>query len=87
MKFHDSGTSHRHTFFLKNRLAETTLIALETHKLQSEKVTGNKVVYVCTDNAPEFKSDVWATFLNENGIISSQGFNNNFNDRCLMKMD
>jgi len=27
MKFHDSGTSHRRTFFLKDRLADTTIEA------------------------------------------------------------
>ena len=69
MKFHNSGTSHRHSFFLKDRLANTTLKALKTYKLESEKVTGKKMVYVCTNNAPEFKSNAWATFFNENGTI------------------
>ena len=69
MKFHDSGTSHRRTFFLSNRLATTTLNSLESYKLESEKVTGQKMVYVRTDNAPEFKGTVWTTFFNKNGLI------------------
>jgi len=68
MKFHDSETSHWYSFFLKDRLANMTLEALKTYKLESEKVTG-KMVYVCTDNAPKFKSNAWAMFFNENGII------------------
>ena len=48
MKFHDSGTSHHRTFFLVNRLAETTLNALKTYKLKAEKVTGKEMVYVHT---------------------------------------
>jgi hypothetical protein len=69
MKFHDSGTSHRRSFFLKDRTVETMLNALKIYKLESEKVTGMKMVYVQTDNAPEFKGSIWATFLNDNGII------------------
>jgi len=69
MKFHDSGTSHQCTYFLKDRLANTTLEALKTYKLESERITGKKMVYICTDNAPEFKSGTWANFFNENGII------------------
>jgi len=69
MKFHDSGTSHQCTFFLGDRHADTTVSALKTYKLESEKVTGEKMVFVCTDNAPEFKGVVWATFFNENGLI------------------
>jgi hypothetical protein len=45
------------------------LTALKTYKLEAEKVTGKEMVYVCTDNAPEFKSKLWGMFFNENGII------------------
>jgi hypothetical protein len=69
MKFHDSGTSHRRTFFLKDRQAVTTLECLKTYKLESETVTREKMMYVRTDNAPEFKGNIWATFFNENGLI------------------
>jgi hypothetical protein len=69
MKFHDSGTSHRRTFFLANRLVETTLNALKIYKLEAERVTGKEMVYVHTDNTPEFRSNLWAGFFNENSII------------------
>lgn len=69
MKFHDNGSSHRKTFFLTNRLAETTLHALETYKLESKKITGKKMVFIRTDNAPEFKSKLWADYLKKNGLI------------------
>jgi len=32
-------------------------------------VTREKMMYVRTDNAPEFKGNIWATFFNENGLI------------------
>lgn len=68
MKFHDNGSSHRKTFFLTNRLAETTLHALDTYKLESEKITGKKMVIIRTDNAPEFKSKLWADYLKTSGL-------------------
>jgi hypothetical protein len=69
MKFHDSGTSYRRTFFLKDRLANTMLDAIKTYKLESEKITGKTMIYVCTDNAPKFKGTIWVNFFKENGII------------------
>ncbi|GLB45342.1 hypothetical protein LshimejAT787_2200050 [Lyophyllum shimeji] len=69
MKFHDNGSSHRRTFFLPNRLAETTLDALRTYKLESEKITGKVMVHIRTDNAPEFKSQLWTEFFREHGLI------------------
>jgi hypothetical protein len=69
MKFHDSGTSHCCTFFLKDRLANTTLDAIKTYKLESEKITGKTMTYVRTDNTPKFKGIIWANFFKENGII------------------
>jgi hypothetical protein len=69
MKFHNSRTSHCRTFFLPNRLAEMTLNTLTTYKLKAKKVIEKEMVYVYTDNAPEFKSKLWETFFNENDII------------------
>jgi hypothetical protein len=69
MKFHDSGTSHQHTFFLTDRLVNTMLDTIKTYKLESEKITGKTMIYVCMDNAPEFKGTIWANFFKENGII------------------
>ena len=68
MKFHDSGSSHRKSFFLKDRLAVTTLYALTTYKNGSEKVTGKKMIYIRSDNAPEFKSKLWEDYMRENGL-------------------
>jgi hypothetical protein len=53
MKFHNSGTFHQCLFFLKDRLAETTLEVLKTYKLESENITGKKMVYIHMDNASE----------------------------------
>jgi hypothetical protein len=50
MKFHDSGTSHRKTFFLKDRLATTTLYALISYKNVAEKVTGKQMIHIRTDD-------------------------------------
>lgn len=69
MKFHDSATSHRQTYFLANRLAETTLSALKSYKLQSERITGKTMVYIRSDNAPEFKSKLWSQWFKELGLI------------------
>jgi hypothetical protein len=69
MKFHDSGTSHQHTFFLKDQLVNTILDAIKMYKLESEKITGKTMIYVCMDNTPEFKGTIWANFFKENGII------------------
>jgi hypothetical protein len=69
MKFHDSGTSHRKTFFLKDRLATTTLYTLISYKNVAEKVTGKKMIHIRTDNAPEFKSKLWEDFMHEHGLI------------------
>jgi hypothetical protein len=69
MKFHDSGSSHRQSFFLKDRLATTTLYALTAYKNASEKITGKVMVHIRTDNAPEFKSKLWEDYMHENGLI------------------
>jgi hypothetical protein len=69
MKFHDSRSSHWRTFFLENRQAETTLDCLRTYKPELEKITAKKMVYMRTDNVPEFKGNTWAAFFNETGLI------------------
>ena len=69
MKFHDSGSSRRRSFFLKDRTADTVVNSLTLYKSQSESVTGRKMVYIRTDNAPEFSGSLWTTFCNENGIV------------------
>jgi hypothetical protein len=46
-----------------------TLDAIKTYKLESEKITGKTMIYVCMDNAPEFKGTIWVNFFKENGII------------------
>jgi hypothetical protein len=69
MKFHDSGSSHRRSFFLKDRTSNTVINSLNLYKSQSESVTGKKMIYIRTDNAPEFAGSPWITFCNENGII------------------
>jgi hypothetical protein len=69
MKFHDSGSSRRRSFFLKDRTANTVIDSLTLYKSQSESVTNRKMVYIRTDNAPEFSGSLWITFCNENGII------------------
>ncbi len=62
MKFHDSGSSRRKSFFLDNRLAETTLHAFITYRTKAEKITGKLMIYVRADNAPEFTSKLWADY-------------------------
>jgi hypothetical protein len=42
---------------------------LKTYKLESENITGQKMIYVHTNNVPEFKEIIWVTFLNDNSII------------------
>ena len=69
MKFHDSGSSRRRSFFLEDRTAETVVKSMKLYKSQSENVTGKRMVYIRTDNAPEFIGTLWTTFCNENGII------------------
>jgi hypothetical protein len=69
MKFHDSGSSHRRLFFLKDRTAKTVVNSLKIYKSQSESVTNKKMVYIHTDNTPEFSGSLWITFCNENGIV------------------
>ena len=69
LKFHDSGSSRRRSFFLKERTAETVVNSLAIYKLQSENITGRKMIYVRTDNAQEFLGILWTNFCNENGII------------------
>lgn len=68
MKFHDSGSSHRQSFFLKDRLTATTLYAFTIYKNVSEKITG-KVIHIRTNNAPEFKSQLWEDYMHVNGLI------------------
>jgi hypothetical protein len=69
MKFHDSGSSHRRSFFLKNRTADTVLDSLSLYKSQSESITSKRMVYIRTDNAPEFTGSLWTDFCKINGII------------------
>ena len=45
------------------------LNTLKTYKLQLEKVTGKVMVYVQTDNAPEFKGSLWTGYFTENGLM------------------
>ena len=69
MKFHNNGSSCRKTFFLDNRTAEMTLGVLKIYKLESGKVTGKLMVFIHTNNAPEFKGSLWAALFAENGLI------------------
>jgi Reverse transcriptase (RNA-dependent DNA polymerase)/gag-polypeptide of LTR copia-type/GAG-pre-integrase domain len=69
LKFHDSGSSRRRSFFLKDRTAEAAVNSLTIYKSQSENITGEKMVYIRTDNAREFLGELWMNFCNKNGII------------------
>lgn len=69
MKFHDSGSSHHRSFFLKECTADTIIQLLMLYKSQSESITGKKMVYICTNNTPEFSGSLWIAFCNENGIV------------------
>ena len=69
LKFHDSGSSRCRSFFLKDQTAETVVNSLAIYKLQSENITGRKMVYIQTDNAQEFLGSLWTNFCNENGIM------------------
>ena len=69
MKFYDRGSSYRQTFFLPNRQAETVLNTLKTYKAESEKMMGQLIVFIQTNNAPEFYSALWKDYFCEEGLI------------------
>jgi len=56
-------------YFLTNCQDETTLTALKTYRGEAEKVTEMLMVFIRVDNTPEFKSNLWANYFRETGLI------------------
>ncbi|KAF5339065.1 hypothetical protein D9758_016454 [Tetrapyrgos nigripes] len=65
----DAGTAKRMSDCLKNRTAETTLQSLNEMKTVAERQTNHRLKRIRTDNAPEFRSNLWIDWFKQHGII------------------
>ncbi|GAW02502.1 retrovirus-related pol polyprotein [Lentinula edodes] len=73
MLFDDAASARQKSFFLENRLALTILEALKFYKLQAEAITGMRMVFLRTDNAPKFWSNIVQDWLKSVGITFIPG--------------
>jgi signal recognition particle GTPase len=57
MQIVDSGTSHKHADFLKDKSDDSTIAACDTYRVMAERQTGRPIKRIRTDQA--FMSGKW----------------------------
>jgi hypothetical protein len=65
----DDASMYAYCYLLKSKDKATTLQALKIYVAEVERVTGQKLKTIRTDNGTEFVNDVWKSFLSEAGIV------------------
>jgi hypothetical protein len=63
----DSGTSHKHVAFLKDKSNVSTIAAFEEYRVMAERQTGHQIKRVRTDGA--FDSGAWGAYFKSHGIL------------------
>ncbi|GLB39961.1 putative reverse transcriptase (RNA-dependent DNA polymerase) [Lyophyllum shimeji] len=65
----DQGGGGVEGYFLSNKEMETTVEVLEAYHVKSERQTGQKLLYIRTDEGPEFVNSKWKAYCQKFGII------------------
>ena len=73
MLLDDFAAARKKSYFLEDRKAVTVLAVLKLYKGVAESVTGMRMVFIRTDNAPEFLSQIVQDWFKSVGIIHIPG--------------